>query len=144
MLPEAALATVVFSLFIFSIFDFGRIYYVRARLHNAVSQAARYATIGNTLEDLDNPGQQLSRYDSIVATIERYAGMTLAPTDVEITAVSGDGQPVIGAGGPGDVVTVAATHRITIVTPFLSSLFQNNEYEFRATASFRNEEFSGA
>ncbi len=144
MVTEAALASVAFAMFLFSIFDFCHIYYVRSMLQHAVSEAARYATIGGTMEDPLNPGQQLSREDSVLAVIDNYSLVYIDQGDISLTAINGSGQQVAGPGGPGDVMTVRVTHSVDIITPLLGTLFPPGGYEFSTSASFRNEEFPGA
>jgi hypothetical protein len=141
VMVEIALGSVVFFALTIGIFDLGRMYHYQARLKFAVSQATRFATTGNTLEDSGNPGTQLSRADSIIYMIRELSGFDIPSADIEISAITGSGATVAGAGSPGDVVVVTATHRVNVITPFLSSMFEEGQFEFHATTSFRNEEF---
>ncbi len=142
VLIETALTTVVFSMLLFAIFDFGRMYYFQSRLQHAVSQSTRYATTGNTMEDPNAPGQQMSREDSIMHMIKALSGIEgFGPNDIVIQSMNAGGVIVAGAGGPGSVVTVRASWRVPILAPFLHAMFEGGEYEFSATTSFRNEEF---
>ncbi len=144
VLVETALSSVVFAMLLFAIFDFGRMFYFQSRLQHAVSQSTRFATTGNTLEDPNNPGTQMSRVDSIKAMIKQLSGIQgFGANDIQINTVMPDGTLVAGAGSPGDVVTVSATWRIPVVAPFLSAMFPGGEYQFTATTTFRNEEFPG-
>jgi Flp pilus assembly protein TadG len=139
---EIALASVLFCATLLAVFDFGRMYYYQSRLKHAVSQATRFATTGNTLEDPDNPGITLSRVDSILLMIRQLSGFAELPSeDVTIVAISSGGTETPGAGGPGDVVTVTVQYRVDILTPYLAPLFDQGQYHFSATTSFRNEEF---
>ena len=144
VLIETALASVVFAMLLFAIFDFGRMFYFQARLQHAVSQSTRFATTGNTLADPNNPGTQMSREDSIKSMIKQLSGIQgFGPNDITINTIAPDGSLIAGAGAPGDVVTVSATWRIPVVAPFLSALFPGGQYQFTATTTFRNEEFPG-
>ncbi len=144
VLIETALASVVFAMLLFAIFDFGRMFYFQSRLQHAVSQSTRFATTGNTLEDPNNPGTQMSRVDSIVIMIKQLSGIEgFAADDIQINTVAPDGTLIAGAGAPGDIVTVSATWRIPIVAPFLGAMFPGGLYQFTATTTFRNEEFPG-
>jgi len=139
---EIAVSSVVLFASLLSVFDFGRMYFYQSRLKYAVSQATRFATIGNVIEDPNNPGSDLSRADSIVVMIRELSGFVdMADGDISVVSLAGDGSQVPGAGGPGDVVSVTATYRIAVVAPYLSALFDEGSYEFSATTTFRNEEF---
>ncbi len=145
VLVETALASVVFSMLLFSIFDFGRMFYFQSRIQHAVSQSTRFATTGNVLEDPDVAGTSMSREDSIVHMIKVLSGVSdFGVDDIQIGAITATGAELVGAGGPGDVVTVRATYRVPIIAPFLTAMFPGGQYEFTCTTSFRNEEFPGA
>ena len=49
-----------------------------------------------------------------------------------------------GPGGPGDVVTVRASYRVEVISPYLYRFFDHGIYEFEALTSFRNEEYPEA
>lgn len=139
---EVALACLVVLMLILAILDFSRMHYSQSRLQYAVSQSTRFATIGNTLEDPSRPGQQMSRQASIVHLIRKLSMLAdLQSSDIRITSLNSSGKNVDGPGGAGDVVTVQATYRVPLVTPFLSSAF-GGPYTFTCATSFRNEEFN--
>src|SRR5581483_8506070 len=62
-LVEFAMIALLFLLF--GVVDFGRLFFVQMTLQNAVRQAGRFAITGNHLQDPKNPGQNLSRVNSI-------------------------------------------------------------------------------
>jgi Flp pilus assembly protein TadG len=143
LVVETALVGSIFIMMILGVMDFGRIYYCRSTLKYAVSQGARFATTGGTLEDANN--EVLSREDSIIYLIRQLAGFSdLVPEDIDVTATTSGGTTVAGAGGPGDVVTVRASYRVEVISPYLYPLFDEGTYEFEALTSFRNEEYPDA
>ncbi len=77
----------------FSVMDFGRMYFVRMNLQQAVDEAGRFASTGNHLPNPNTPGQNLSRVSSIIAEIQQKAqgaeamGVTVA--NPQITSVYG-------------------------------------------------------
>src|SRR2546428_5871948 len=73
---EAALITPLLLLLTFSIIDFASMFYVYLALENGASQATRYAVTGNQMDDPNNPGNKLSRADSIKLAI-RHAPPTI-------------------------------------------------------------------
>jgi hypothetical protein len=138
------LASVLFFMMVVGIIDLGRIQFYRSNLQHAVSNSTRFATLGAALDDPSKPGKKLSREESIVQTIRKVSHISsLDNGDVKIGAVTADGRSVVGAGGPGDVITITATHDIPLVAPYLHLMFPEGRYRFRCTASFRNEEYNG-
>ena len=142
-LVEVALASIVFLMLIVGILDYGKIHYMRSRLQHAVSQSARFAVVGRTLDDPDKPGEKLSRDASIAYLIKKISGLNgLADKDIDIRAVDRTGRSAKGAGGAGDIVTVQATYRVKVLAPYLAPLFENRQYEFTSSTTFKNEEFT--
>ena len=140
---EAALALPVLLILILSIFDFARIHHTRTRLQDAVSQATRFAITGRQLSDPSNPGVMLTRKDSMLRVLRELSGIAdLDDGDVNITSVGTNGVESAGPGGPGDVVIVEVSYAVEVLTPILSVAFPDNQYRFRCTSRFRNEEFA--
>ena len=77
-LVETAIGSVVMVMLIIGIFDFGRIHYTRSSLKHAVSQSVRFGITGNTIEDAEAPGGQLTREQSIVLRIRQLSGLDAA------------------------------------------------------------------
>jgi Flp pilus assembly protein TadG len=140
---EMAIVGSIFIMLLLGIMDFGRIYYAESTLKYAVSQGTRFATTGAVLEDESN--NAMSREDSIIYMIRQLAGFSdLTADDIDVTAVTSGGATVAGPGGPGDVVTVRASYRVAVISPYLFHFFDQGQYEFEALTSFRNEEFPQA
>jgi hypothetical protein len=138
---EMAISSVMFFAALLAVFDFGRMYFFHSRLTHAVSQATRFATAGNTLEDPLEPGTNLSRAESISLMIRELSGFSdLGDADIEIVHIGPSGVTLVGAGGPGDVVTVTANYRIGIIAPYLAPIFEAGVFELSAATAFRNEE----
>jgi hypothetical protein len=142
---EMALAGAIFFAVLFGIFDFGHVFYCESTLKYAVSQAARFGTTGNHIVDAADPDTKLSREESILHIIRDLSGFkNLGPGDVVISAVTGGGAPMAGAGGPGDVVTVRAQYEVPLISPYLYPLFDGGRYRFEVVTTFKNEEFPQA
>jgi Flp pilus assembly protein TadG len=140
---ETAFTTAAFVLLLLAVMDLARMQYYRVSLAHAVSQAARFATTGNTLSASD--GSSMSREDAIIAKIKQLSlNINLDPSDVDITSRDGQGVVHQGAGGPGDVVTVQVTYDVPVVAPVLRGFFPQGRYEFTCSTSFRNEEFKAS
>jgi len=140
---EAALALPVLLILILSIFDYARIHHTRTRLQDAVSQATRFAITGRQLSDPRNPGVMLTRKDSMLRVLRELSGIAdLDEGNVTITSVGTNGVESVGPGGPGDVVIVEVSYAVEVLTPILAVAFPDNQYRFRCTSRFRNEEFT--
>ena len=142
MIETAIAAFVVLTVMVCAI-EVGRLNYYRIALKNAVSQAARYATTGQRMPDPNNPGQTLSREDSIVATIQKLSvGIPVTSAQVTMTATDDSGNVVNGGGEAGDVVTISVTYNVNVVAPVFRNFFTNHQYTFTASTTFLNEEFT--
>jgi hypothetical protein len=137
-LVEFSLIALVFFGLMFAIFDFGRLFYIQFALHSAVREASRFTVTGSVLPDPNNPGQFLSRIDSIVSTLQRAVpGLEVEPGDVTIAGPDGPGD----AGGPGDVVTISVDYNIDLVTPFIKPLFRDGTHHYSVSLMSQNEPF---
>jgi len=137
---EFAMVAPIFFFLIFAIFDFGRLFFVQMNLEQAVFEAGRFASTGNHVSDPNNPGQTLSRIDSIINVAEQAAtGLGANISNIQISSLNGGNG---SAGGPGDTVTVSLTATLPLMTPFVSRFFPGGVYTFTSSSSFKNEPFS--
>jgi hypothetical protein len=125
----------------FSIIDFACLFYVHLALENGISQATRYAVTGNVLDDPDNPGEQLSREDSI-KTAMRRATPTLTIPDAAFSfehIPDGEDDWVAGTGEPGDIVKARVDYTWNIITPLAKPFFDNGQILLTAESAMKNE-----
>jgi Flp pilus assembly protein TadG len=134
---EFLLVAPLFFFLIFAVFDFGRLFLVEMEVENAVQEAGRFASTGNHLPDPKNPGQSLSRVNSIIATLQQAAFGTQV-SNIQISSLRGGNG---SAGGPGDTVTISVTSNLQLMTPMVSRGFPNGIYTFNSSCSFKNEPF---
>lgn len=137
-MAEFALVAPLYLLLIFAVMDFGRMFLVQMNIQQAVQEAARFASTGNHLNDAKNPGQSLSRVDSIIQKAQQVSGGADL-TNILITSAKGG---VGSAGGPGDTVTVSLTSNLKLMTPMMAHFFPSGAYTFTSSATFKNEPFS--
>jgi len=138
-LIEFSLVALVFFGIMFAIFDLGRLFYIQFALHSAVREASRFTVTGNVLPDPNNPGQFLSRVDSIVSTLQRAVpGLGVQPGNVTVQGPDGAGD----AGRPGDVVTISIDYDIEMVTPFIRPLFPDGVHHYSVSLVSQNEPFN--
>jgi Flp pilus assembly protein TadG len=134
---EFALVAPLFFLLTFAVIDFGRMFFAQMSIQEAVREAGRFASTGNHLADPNNPAQNLSRVDSIVAKAKQSAfGANI--TNVQVSSLRGGAG---SAGGPEDVVTVSITAGLKVMTPVIAKCFPDGTYTFTSSATFRNEPF---
>jgi Flp pilus assembly protein TadG len=135
---EFVLVAPLYFLLTFAVMDFGRMFFVQMNLQQAVQEAARYASTGNHMPDPQNPGQNMSRINSIIAAVQNTA-IGASITNVQISSLGGG---VGSAGGPGDTVTVSLTTSLKLMTPMVASFFPNGSYTFTSSATVQNEPFA--
>lgn len=134
---EFAMVFVLFIFLVFGVFDFGHLFFMEMMVQNALQEAARYASTGNHLPDPNNPGNNLSRVDSILATIQQCP-VSADITNVQISSLNGGKD---SAGGPGDTETITVTASVPMLTPFVARLFPNGRYTFTSSVTVKNEPF---
>jgi len=140
-LIEAALITPLLLLLIFAIVDFSSLFYVYLALENGVGQATRFAVTGNTLEDPEDEGTPLSREESIkLAMRDATPTLTIADTAFSFSHLPvGTSTWVDGTGGPSDIEKVTVQYTWTLMTPLVSTFFDNGQIEFRVESAMKNE-----
>jgi Flp pilus assembly protein TadG len=134
---EFILVLPMFLFLIFAVFDYGRLFLMQMNVENAIQEAGRFASTGNHLADPKNPGQNLSRVNSIILAVQQAAFDTNI-TNVQISSLNGGSG---SAGGPGDTVTVSVTTDLKLMTPFVGQFFRNGKFTFTSSATFKNEPF---
>ncbi len=132
-LLEFAVIVPVLLLVFFGVFEFGRFYFTRVTLQQAVAEAARFAITGEVLPDPDS-GDPMSRAQSIIAVIHKNAHTLDIDVD-RITLTPPD------AGGPGDVVTVNAEFSFEFVVPLYDKLVPGGKIDFEVSTAMKNEPF---
>lgn len=139
-MAEFAIVAPIFLMLLFGVMDYGRIFFVQMNVQQAVQDAGRLASTGSHLPDPNNAGQDLSRLQSIIATVQNEAvgvpGVNSA--DIQVSSLAGGAN---NAGGPGDTVTISLTTNLPLMTPMIGLLFTNGAYTFTSSATFKNEPF---
>jgi Flp pilus assembly protein TadG len=124
---------------VFGVMDFGRVFFTQMTLQHAVREAGRFAVTGNKLADPNNPGQQLTRVESIKA-VARRAAAGLDVSSLTVTSAAGNNT----AGGPGQNVTISLTTTIRFITPIIGQFFNGGRYTMTVRTTFKNEPFPPA
>ncbi len=141
-LVEAAIITPLLLLLTFGVVDFGALFYGYLALENGVSQATRFAVTGNLAPDPSNPGQMLSRSDSIIAAMRSATPTLTIPTTAFTFSHLPQGATawIGGTGGPGDIEKVAVDYTWTVMTPLLRPFFPSGQLLMHVESAMKNEE----
>jgi Flp pilus assembly protein TadG len=141
-MAEFALVLPLCTLLIFGIIDFARLFFTQMNVEDAVEEAGRFASTGNHLPDPANPGQNLSRVQSIIDTLQQNAtAMNVPAASIQISSLIGGVWTPGSAGGPGDTVMITVTANVNLITPMIGQLFPGGAYTFTASTTFKNEPF---
>jgi Flp pilus assembly protein TadG len=139
-MAEFAMVVPLFFLLLFGVMDYGRLFFIQMNLQQAVQDAGRFASTGNHLPDPNKANQNLSRIQSIIATVQNEAAGVpgVNPQDLQVSSLQGGSN---SAGGPGDTVTISLTTNLPLMTPMIGFFFPNGAYTFTSSATFKNEPF---
>jgi hypothetical protein len=140
-LIETAFVLPLLLVLTFSIIDFACLFYVHLALENGISQATRYAVTGNLMDDPDNPGEYLSREDSIKAAMRQATPTLTIPDDAFSFEYLPEGEDdwVDGTGEPGDIVKARVDYTWDILTPLMQPFFDNGQIHLIAESAMKNE-----
>ena len=137
-LVEFALIVVVFFSFLFTVIDFGIMFFVNETMQHAVRDGSRLAVTGPS-----------GCRAAIIAKITEqsmgfYAKNAEVSKDPVITAQTMtvySGTPITDTtcGTPQQPITVSLTYSWPLLTPFLKPFFTNGRYTFTVKATVVNE-----
>jgi hypothetical protein len=132
-----AVALLILLLLLLGAFDIGRLLLTKMALQHAVREGGRFAVTGRCLA---LSGEPLSRVDSIVQIVIEEAEPLVALPPGGVLVSSATGGPN-SAGGPGDVITIRVSHRVSLITPVIAQAFPNGVFAFEVSSVFKNEPF---
>jgi Flp pilus assembly protein TadG len=140
-LVEMAVVLPLLLLLTFAIVDFSMLFYAYLSLENGVSLATRYGVTGQQMNDPDNPGNLLSREDSIkVAMRQATPGLVINDSAFTFEHLQG-GVWTVGAGAPGDISRVTINYTWSLVTPLIRPFFPSGQISLRVSSTMKNEGF---
>jgi hypothetical protein len=140
---EFALSLPVFFLLVFTVMDFGRMFFVQENIQRALLDGARYASTGTHKAGTDpSTSQPYTRIASIQKYVQQEASIPISMgaslSSLQVTSVQGGSG---SAGGPQDIETISITTTLPLMTPFVSRFFPNKQYVFTSSATVQNEPF---
>jgi hypothetical protein len=157
-LVEFALVAVLFFTILFSIIEFGYLFWGNLSMQHAVSEGSRYAVVTSASSFPSNPidptAQQKARCDAVIQSAkDNSMGFysKVAP-ELTFTILDKDGNVDHVGSGPADcgsseeIVTIRVNCSLPLITPFghLLSLmgtdtFTDGKYHFSVSTTMRNE-----
>jgi Flp pilus assembly protein TadG len=139
-LVEMAISLSLLLLLVMGTIDFGYLFSTKVTLQNAVRQGGRYAITGQCITG-SGGSCSLTRYNSIMQTVEDTALGRLDASQIRITCQDYGGGCPNGAGGPGDLVTITVTYPYHFMTGLIGTFFPGQSYTITVSSSFKNEIF---
>src|SRR5580704_613951 len=85
---EFALVLPLFVLMMCATVDMAQLFYAESTLQNAVRAGGRYAITGNHQPNPQNPGQNLSRVNSIIL-VAQQAAMGMNVSNIQVSSLAG-------------------------------------------------------
>jgi Flp pilus assembly protein TadG len=147
---EFALVFPLLLLLMFGVMDFGFYFFVQHSLQFATREGVRLALVGRTIANPDGSGNQLSRVQSIVTTIQNKASVAVKPADVSVSVFPVDAtfadpagwQNTQEAGLPGSYMRVKSRYTYRFITPLIGALVPGRSKVIEVQATYRNELFN--
>lgn len=144
---EFALVLPLFIFLLCAILDFGCYFFTQHTLQWATREGARLGLVGGTLTD--SSGNPLTTTQSIINTIDNYAGVAVntAALQISIFPLTSSYTNPTGwqteqdAGAPGDYMRVVTQYTYKFFTPYMAYFFSNGSILIQAEATYRNEQF---
>ncbi|OPY16728.1 TadE/TadG family type IV pilus assembly protein [Syntrophus aciditrophicus] len=144
---EFALIMPFFFLLLFAIIDFGWYFYSQHTIQFATREGTRLALVGVQLKDKD--GNEMSREDSIIKTIQDNAALAVDPAALQISiypVAAGYSDPEgweesQNPGSGGDYMRVRVRYTYHFLTPLIGNFFPSGANVIQAQALYRNELF---
>jgi len=138
---EVAISFSLFLILVLGTIDLGYLYSTKLTLQNAVRQGGRYAITGQCITGTDGITCAMTRYNSILQTVENYSLGLLNSSQIAITCTDeGGGCPNL-AGGPTDIITITVTYPYNFLTGPIEAFFPGKTYTIRVSSTFTNEPF---
>jgi hypothetical protein len=140
-LIEAAIILPLLLFLIFAIFDFGILLYVYQSMENGIGEATRYGITGQQKPDPQNPGNYLSREDSIKVVMREF-NPSIVLDNSAFTFEHFDGTNwVATSGGSGEISRVTVNYSWRPIVPLISALFANGQVPLRVSSTMKNESY---
>jgi hypothetical protein len=152
---EFALVAVAFFTVLFSIIEFGYMYWVNLTMQHAVREGARFAVVANpssypvTPSNPATPGVQ--RCNAIRAAIQdnsmglydrlniQFADLTFSTVDASTGSVVFLGNAADACGVADQIIMIDLKCTLPTITPLMAPFFTNGAYTFHVGATMKNE-----
>ncbi len=136
---ELAVVLPILLLFIFAIADFSILFYEYQSMEHGISEATRYGITGQQMPDPDNPGDYLSREDSM-KRVMRNNNLSIVLDNSSFTFEHLNGAVwTAGSGGPGDVFKMTVNYNWKPITPLISVFLTGGQMPLRVSSTVKSE-----
>jgi hypothetical protein len=142
-LVEGAMVLLLLLLLIFAIIDFSVLFFVYNSLEQGISEATRYGITGQQMDDPNNPGNYLSREESVKLVMRQWNFLVTLPDAAftfEHRAMGASGWSS-GSGGPSDIARVTVNYNWRLITPLIRPLFTGGQVSLRVSSTMLNENY---
>lgn len=134
-------------LLLFTIMDFGHLFYSNLTMQHAVREGTRYAVTGNT-NLATNQNAATARCDAAVEKIREQSMGLYDSMNSQVqfkTVQPGGAVTAIGNGScynAGDIIVIQVTSQAPLFTPWLQIAFGESYFEFDVSTTMKNESFN--
>jgi Flp pilus assembly protein TadG len=140
-LVELALVLPILLLLIFGIIDFSMLFYTYHSMEHGISEATRYGLTGRQSEDPNNPGNYLSRQDSMKLIMRKYTP-NIVLTDSNFTFEHWNGTVwTSGTAATSEKSRMSVNYNWRPITPFVSRFLTGGQIPLRVSSTVMNEGF---
>ena len=141
---ETAIGIVLLLVLTFSVVDAGMLFFAYLTLQNGVTEATRFAVTGQQAQDPNDPGNLLSREDTVRRLVKASTpGLGIRDdNEIDFQDVTNGPPGPRGMGGPDSVIQVTVTHQWQLLSPLFWPFVGNGgRITLRASATMKNEPF---
>ena len=112
-LIEFAFSIIVLMIFVFGIFEVGRLFHMKIVLANSAREGARYLIRHTSDADPEDPDiEPFVKTISAILNEANSSGISIDPNNISISCIDKNGH--IGDYSPGDKVTIAISEEINV------------------------------
>lgn len=143
---EFSMVAIFLFMVLFTIVDFGNLFFTNLTMQHAVREGTRYAVTGDTAL-ANNRASATARCD---AAIEKIREQSMGYYDnlnaeVQFKTVDAVGNVTNVPGGrcyrAGDIIVIQVRATAPLMTPWLQAAFGGQGYQFSVSTTMKNEEF---
>jgi Flp pilus assembly protein TadG len=138
---ELALVLPILAFLIFAIIDSSMLFYAYHSMEQGISEATRYGLTGQRSEDPNNPGNYLSRQDSMKLIMRKYTpNIVLSDSNFAFEHLNGSVW-ASGTGAADEISRMIVSYNWRPITPLVSRFLTGGQIPLRVSSTVKNESF---